>query len=140
MACRVIHAGQLTDSFMVKTGVRQGCLLSPFLFLLAIDWIMKTTTKNRRNGIQWTPWSQLEDLDFADDLALLSHSHKQMQEKKCEGSFVLRSGDMANHTEDTKENTDLHQQMPAQNTTLEVGRQGTEHHTLENNQATTHRK
>ena len=45
MACRVIHAGQLTDSFMVKTGVRQGCLLSPFLFLLAIDWIMKKTTK-----------------------------------------------------------------------------------------------
>ena len=81
MACRVIHAGQLTDSFMVKTGVRQGCLLSPFLFLLAIDWIMKKTTKYRRNGIQWTPWSQLEDLDFADDLALLSHSHQQMQEK-----------------------------------------------------------
>ena len=76
MVCRVVHAGQLTDSFMVKTGVRQGCLLSPFLFLLAIDWIMKTTTKNRRNRIQWTPWSQLEDLDFADDLALLSHSHK----------------------------------------------------------------
>ena len=41
MACRVVHAGQLTDSFMVKTGVRQGCLLSPFLFLLALDWIMK---------------------------------------------------------------------------------------------------
>ena len=39
MTCRVVHAGQLTDSFMVKTGVRQGCLLSPFLFLLAIDWI-----------------------------------------------------------------------------------------------------
>ncbi|KAK2159897.1 hypothetical protein NP493_1681g00012 [Ridgeia piscesae] len=81
MACRVIHAGQLTDSFMVKTRVRQGCLLSPFLFLLAIDWIMKKTTKYRRNGIQWTPWSQLEDLHFADDLALLSHSHQQMQEK-----------------------------------------------------------
>ena len=41
---------------------------------------MKKTTKYRRNGIQWTPWSQLEDLDFADDLALLSHSHQQMQE------------------------------------------------------------
>ncbi|KAK2191066.1 hypothetical protein NP493_60g03025 [Ridgeia piscesae] len=43
--------------------------------------MMKKTTTNRRNGIQWTPWSQLEDLDFADDLALLSHSHQQMQEK-----------------------------------------------------------
>ena len=51
------------------------------MFLVAIDWIMKTTTKNRRNGIQWTLWSQLDDLDFADDLALLSHSHEQMQEK-----------------------------------------------------------
>ena len=81
MACRVIHAGQLTDSFMVKIGVRQGCLLSPFVFLLAIDWIMKKTKKYRRNGIQWTLWSQLEDLDFADDLALFSHSHQQMQEK-----------------------------------------------------------
>ena len=81
MTCKVTHAGRLTDSFPVKTGVRQGCLLSPFMFLVAIDWIMKTTTKNRRNGIQWTLWSQLDDLDFADDLALLSHSHEQMQEK-----------------------------------------------------------
>lgn len=81
MSCRVIHGGQLTDSFQVRTGVRQGCLLSPFLFLLAIDWIMKTSTSERRNGIQWTLWRQLEDLDFADDLALLSHSQQQMQEK-----------------------------------------------------------
>ena len=57
MACRVIHAGQLTDSFMVKTGVRQGCLLSLFCFLLAVDWVMKKTTENIRNGIQWTPVS-----------------------------------------------------------------------------------
>ncbi|XP_078679467.1 uncharacterized protein LOC144915099 [Branchiostoma floridae x Branchiostoma belcheri] len=81
MSCRVLHAGQLSESFEVTTGVRQGCLLSPFLFLLVIDWIMKTTTTERRNGIQWTLWSQLEDLDFADDLALLSHNHRQMQDK-----------------------------------------------------------
>ena len=41
----------------------------------------------------------------------------------CQGSFTLRIGDMANYTEDTKENTDLHQQMPVQNTTPEVDRQ-----------------
>ncbi|KAK7112952.1 hypothetical protein V1264_012324 [Littorina saxatilis] len=81
MNCRVAHAGQLSDSFDVRTGVRQGCLLSPFLFLLVIDWIMKTTTAGRNNGIQWTLWTQLDDLDFADDLALLSHNFNQMQDK-----------------------------------------------------------
>nr|KAG5710144.1 hypothetical protein BaRGS_006663 [Batillaria attramentaria] len=80
-SCRIAHAGQLSESFEVKTGVRQGCLLSPFLFLLVIDWIMKTTTAGRKDGIQWTLWTQLDDLDFADDLALLSHSHSQMQDK-----------------------------------------------------------
>ncbi|PFX25697.1 ATP-dependent helicase SGS1 [Stylophora pistillata] len=84
MTCRVVHGGQLTDSLGVKTGVRQGCLLSPFLFLLAIDRIMKTSTADRRNGIQWTLFDQLEDLDFADDLALLSHSHQEMQDKTTE--------------------------------------------------------
>ena len=32
----------------------------------------------QKNGIQWTPWLQLDDLD---DLALLSHTHRQMREK-----------------------------------------------------------
>ncbi|KAJ8340518.1 hypothetical protein SKAU_G00351510 [Synaphobranchus kaupii] len=36
-----------------------------------IDWVMKTSTAQKRNGIQWT---QLDDLDIADDLALLSHT------------------------------------------------------------------
>ena len=65
----------------MKTGLRQGCLFSLFLFLLVIDWIMKTTTTGRNNCIQWTLWTQLDDLDFADDLALLSHNHSQMQDK-----------------------------------------------------------
>ena len=80
-SCRIVHKGKLTRPFEIKTGVKQGCLLSPFLFLLAMDWIMKTSTHNKRNGIQWTLTKQLDDLDFADDLALLSHSHHQMQKK-----------------------------------------------------------
>ena len=70
----------MTEKFEVKTGVRQGCLLSPFLFILAIDWIMRTATIPKSNGIQLTLWAQLDDLDFADNLLLL-HNHQQMQTK-----------------------------------------------------------
>ena len=80
-SCRVLHEGTLSDKFEVKTGVRKGCLLSPFMFLLAVDWIMRESTKGRRNGIQWTLWNQLDDLDFADDIALLVHKYTQMQDK-----------------------------------------------------------
>ena len=51
MQCRVIHEGKLTESFDDKTGVRQGYLLSPFLFLLAIDYIMRESTEGKGNGI-----------------------------------------------------------------------------------------
>lgn len=34
-----------------------------------------------KNGIQWTLWEQLDDLDFADGIALLSHTQKQIKEK-----------------------------------------------------------
>ena len=101
-SCRVIHDGQFTRSFEVKTGVRQGCLLSPLLFLLTIDWIMKATTENKRNGIQWTLWSQLEDLDFADDLALLSHSHQQMQDKTQDLARISQSTGLIIHPGKTK--------------------------------------
>ena len=81
MKSKVVHEGKLTEEFEVTTGVRQGCLLSPFLFLLAIDYVMKNVTDRNRNGIQWTLWKQLDDLDFADNLALLSHNRQQMQSK-----------------------------------------------------------
>ncbi|VDP50943.1 unnamed protein product [Schistosoma mattheei] len=79
--CKIIQGGQVTDSFEVKTGVRQGCLLPHFLFILVINWIMKTSTSEGKHGIEWTSMMQLDDLDFADDLALLSHTQQQMQEK-----------------------------------------------------------
>ena len=79
--CQVIHGNTLTEPFTVLSGVRQGCLLSPFLFLLVMDWIMKETTKDQARGIQWTLSKHLEDIDFADDVALLSQRHNNMTQK-----------------------------------------------------------
>ena len=40
---KVICGQHLTEEFDIKTGVKQWCILSPFVFCLTIDWIMKST-------------------------------------------------------------------------------------------------
>ena len=86
---RVLFKGKLSAEFLVKTGVRQGCLLSPFLFLLAIDYILKNCTPG--NGLTWTENEELDDLDFADDLAELSDTLDQIQNKTNEISQISSS-------------------------------------------------
>jgi len=55
---------------------------TPFLFIPAIYWIMREVhvTHGKKYGIRWTLMEQLEDIDFEDDLVLLSHSYVQMQD------------------------------------------------------------
>ena len=40
---------------------------------------MRKTIENKRRGIRWTLTSLLEDLDFADDVALVSSTSDQLQ-------------------------------------------------------------
>lgn len=79
--CSVIIGSKISEPFPVKSGVRQGCILSPMLFLITIDWVMRQTTSDKARGIQWTLFSHLEDLDFADDLVLLSSRSDHLQVK-----------------------------------------------------------
>ena len=79
--CAVLDCGQTSEWFKVETGVKQGCVMSGFLFLLAIDWIMCETTKQPNTGIRWRFMDQLEDLVFADDIALISTTQNQMQKQ-----------------------------------------------------------
>ena len=79
--CAVIDENETTDFFPVTTGVKQGCCMSGFLFLLVIDWVMRQTVEGARTGIRWNFTSLLEDLDFADDIALLSSTMNHLQIK-----------------------------------------------------------
>ena len=79
--CAVVEEGETTEWFQVQSGVKQGCTMSGFLFLLSIDWVMNRTTEGRRTGIRWKITSVLEDLDFADDIALLSSRCVDIKDK-----------------------------------------------------------
>ena len=99
--CHVIHNSDLSQPFAVGTGVRQGCLLSPLIFSLVIDWVMRTTVDQPR-GIQWTLTQRLEDLDFADDVALLTHTHQHMQAKTERLDATARTTGLEINTSKTK--------------------------------------
>ena len=79
--CAVLDEGVESEWFKVKTGVEQGDVMSGFIFLLVVDWIMRRTTENGNTGIRWKFMSKLEDLDFADDIALLSSTQQHAQVK-----------------------------------------------------------
>ena len=79
--CSVIVENTLAE-FPVKPGVRQGCVLYPILFLVVIDWGIRKTTPDLPRGYRWTLFPCLEDLDFVDNLAVISATHKHLQEKQ----------------------------------------------------------
>ena len=63
MTCRILHGDHTSESFNVQLGVRQWWHLSPFIFLLAIEWVMRDKqTKNKMAfsglySISWTIWT-----------------------------------------------------------------------------------
>ncbi|VDP73204.1 unnamed protein product [Schistosoma curassoni] len=63
---------------------------------------MKTSTSEGKHGIKWTARNQLEDLDFADGTALLSHTHEQMQIKTTSATAVSASVGLSIHKGKTK--------------------------------------
>ncbi|VDO83199.1 unnamed protein product [Schistosoma margrebowiei] len=63
---------------------------------------MKTSTFEGKRGIHWTAQNQLDDLDFADDLARLSHTHEQMQMKTASVAAVSASVGLSIHKGKTK--------------------------------------
>ena len=55
--------------------------MSGFLLLIVVDWVMRRTVRNDETGIRWKFTSKLDDLDFADDLALIASTKQHIQLK-----------------------------------------------------------
>ena len=76
--CRIRVYNSLSRPFAVVSGVRQGSILSPFLFNLIIDWIMRSATSDGQHGLALDDMV-VTDLDFADDICLLEDNISDAQ-------------------------------------------------------------
>ena len=50
--CAVLDEGEESEWLKVKTGAKQGDVMSGFIFLIVIDWIMKNVTERNNTGIR----------------------------------------------------------------------------------------
>ena len=83
----VIVDGMLSDLFDVITGVLQGDVLAPFIFIIIMDWVLRQSniddigfTMIPRRSRRY-PEETLSNLGFADDVSLLSNSVKNAQDQ-----------------------------------------------------------
>ncbi|BHF73604.1 hypothetical protein SprV_0401668600 [Sparganum proliferum] len=88
VADAVLVRNNLSQPFGIRSGVRQGCILSPILFNYAIDWILGRALREN-DGVEFAPGHRLTDLDYADDIALLASSFGDLQ------SMVSRVNEVA---------------------------------------------
>jgi len=63
--------GSHSDWFTIQTGVREGCVLAPDLFLFTLNFIMNRTVSQGLAGATLGNES-FSDVDYADDAAILS--------------------------------------------------------------------
>ena len=72
--------GETSEYFDYPLGVKQGCNLSPQLFVLFINELAAEIASNGKHGIQLVPnEKELFLLLFADDMALMSYNPKGLQ-------------------------------------------------------------
>ena len=76
-----------TEYFDIVAGVLQGDTLVPYLFIICLDYVLRTLIdKIRENGFELTkrrskryPAKTITDADYADDLALLANTPNQAE-------------------------------------------------------------
>jgi len=76
---KVKVAGTLSEWFRVKKGVRQGYVLSSYLFNILAEMIMRETFYGFQGGLQ-IGGRIVTNLRYADDIILLATSETELQE------------------------------------------------------------
>ena len=85
---RYLYAGQeatvktghgATDWFQIGKGVHQGCILSPCLFNLYSEYIMRNTGLDEAQAGVKIAGRNINNLRYADDITLMAESKKELK-------------------------------------------------------------
>ena len=68
-----------TDWFQRGKGVRQGCILSPCLFNLYAEYIMKTAGLEKAQAGIKIAWRNINNLRYTDDTTLMAESEEELK-------------------------------------------------------------
>jgi len=82
MECRnqkVRAAGGISDWFNVLKGVRQGCLLSPYLFNIMAEVLMHLAFEGFEGGFK-IGGRLVSNLRYVDDIVLIASTEAELQE------------------------------------------------------------
>ena len=72
-----VRAGHRTDWFRIGKGVRQGCMLSPCLFNLYAEYIMRNAVLNEAQAGIRIAGRNINNLRYADDTNLMAESKEK---------------------------------------------------------------
>ena len=68
-----------TDCFQIGNGVRQGCILSPCLFNLYAEYIMRNTGLEEAQAEIKIARRNINNLRYADDTTLMAESEEELK-------------------------------------------------------------
>ena len=80
--------GRLSGWFSISQGVRQGCVLSPWLFNVFTDRIMREAKEGIQEGVQLTA-TTVQLLLFADDMVVCTEKKEDVERNLAEMKVVM---------------------------------------------------